>query len=180
MIYEEATKTAITWPAEGGASVVDILGRLFHFGQRARRCRTPDGGGLVGGYEPDPYLVKHWTRACLVRLVDSGVELGSLTLEELAQWMPDQSGHCGPVLGFSAQAIQQRFGVSAVRLSMFACLANKIPDHINKAKLLAIKDGDAYRALSDYEFKHSEVDIDQYWPPGPCELVNLFNEAGLL
>ena len=134
----------------------------------------------MGGFEADPYLVKHWTRACLVHFEESGVCMRSLALRELQTWLPDQNVLCEPVSHCTADQVENRFGVSALRLTMLACLACKIPDRIDKAKLLRIRDGDAFRALAAHERASVDIPEDLYWPPGPKELVELFEGAGLL
>ncbi len=180
-LLELAGAWSICWPADSSPESVSVFaGSVLDFTRDARRFRTEDGCGFVGGRSPEvSYNAKSFCRAMLLKLERHSPDVcGRLLLAQILEWTPDQRSLTEQVAWMSGEQVTSTFACSPLLLGCWACLLNTIPSDTRSealkwdcAKLMGI-----YR---DYELRHSDEPVgatDPEYPPGPRILAELYQE----
>ena len=102
------------------------------------------------------------------------------TVEEIAQWTPDELDHVRPVLHMNGRDVQETFGVHILMLSCWACLADSIAGHLKSTHperheeelraVLEAPDRDLWLAVQEHEKAlelGSRDESNPPFPPGP-------------
>ena len=184
-LLEEAGEFAWRWPTTANEAV-RFAEDLTLFATAVRRHVVQDSGatyGFPGGRSADHmYHVKSFVRLMLlyVALFRSPRLFDDFTVEQIAEWTPDELHHVQPVLDMKGRDVQETFGVHILMLSCWACLADSIAGNIKKThperheeelrSVLAAPDRDLWHAVREHE-KALELgardESNPPFPPGP-------------
>ena len=104
--------------------------------------------GLTGGArDTHQYFVKHFTRMWLLVLDRSDIFPGLLDgfqVGTLMQWLPDQGNHIEPLKCWKGATVREKFALSPLEMSCWACFAGQMSDKECR-KLLRASDADIWK-----------------------------------
>ena len=184
-VLKEARKFEWRWPSTA-REVMKFANDLTKFAAAVRRHTVEDSGvtfGLHGGRSLEHmYHVKSFVRLMLLyvaRFISPHL-FDDFTVEEIAQWTPDELDHVRPVLHMNGRDVQETFGVHILMLSCWACLADSIAGNVKSTHparheeelraVLEAPDRDLWLAVQEHEKAlelGSRDESNPPFPPGP-------------
>ena len=177
----------LCWP-EVTDDISGFAEKIKAFAIAVRSLDIVDGNvrvGLPGGRtSKHQYHVTHFCRLVLLHVESEMMPdaFQNVKYEVMAKWLPDQLGHCGPLMKWTGSEIQKRFDMSPLMVSCWACLVATIGGSKHKqdmdhaaalSEVLCSSDEIWWAGLHNYERDvaalcgSSEADI---FAPGPAWL----------
>ena len=135
-IWAEAGKVELRWPRVGEAEI--FLNGIRGFAEKSR-CLHEEGTGLALGFpggrsKAHAYQVKSYCRgmAAVVEATMPGV-IEEMAVAQVLQFTPDERKHAEPITSMSGPEVIRKFGMSALWVSCWACIAGYMvkPDKDN-------------------------------------------------
>ena len=127
--------------------------------RKTRAHRTSSNHTLTGGANPkNAYNAKNFVRAVLIALEAKTPGLcEGIPSKRLADWCPDQSGHCADVTG----DVRKLFGVSPLMLSCWCCMLGSFASAGQRLAALDANDDALWAPLLQHETEEEEEEEEQ-------------------
>jgi hypothetical protein len=180
-ILDEAAEVELVWPSTAD-HMRAFSERALELAQRIRSHKDGEAG-FVGGQESG-YQVKHFVRSFLLGIHESQMmapgALDNVVMQEINKWAPDQNLHMSPLMGWRCSQVQSTFGVHALWLGCWTCLAATMTA-AEAERCLGHDDSTLLALVQQYErgladgLRDSD---DPIFPPGPRRIAQGLPELG--